>query len=81
MTAPIAILASLSPETRALLDALPRGVRITRERLIAIAAAHGSNERSALLRIAALNRSGFVEEFPARDGSGQTLRSEWEVRS
>lgn len=72
-------LASLSPETERLWRALPRGVRITRDRLLGIAAAQGLNRTSALLRMGTLRRAGFVVEFPARDGSEQTLRSEWQV--
>ena len=72
-------IASLSPETEKLWRALPRGVRITRDRLLGIAAAQGLNRTSALLRIGTLRRAGFVEEFPARDGTGQTKRSEWRV--
>ncbi len=72
-------LASLSPETEKLWRALPRGVRITRDRLLGIAAPLGFNRTSALLRIATLRRAGFVEEFFARDGSLESERSEWRV--
>lgn len=72
--------ASLSPETEKLWRALPRGVRITRDRLLGIAVAQGLNRTSAILRMATLRRGGFVAEFPARDGSANWDASEWEVR-
>lgn len=71
--------ASLSPETEKLWRALPRGVRITRERLFSIAASQGVSAKGALLRIGTLRRFRFVEEFPARDGSLDSARVEWRV--
>lgn len=72
--------ASLSPETEKLWRALPRGVRITRARMLTVGASLGLSRTSATLRMGTLRRTGFVEEFPARDGSATWDASEWEVR-
>ena len=72
--------ADLSPETERLYLALPRGVRITKARTFAIGATLAMTKTSTLLRLKTLVVRGFLEELPARDGTGQTRYSEWRVR-
>lgn len=72
--------ADLSPETERLFVALPRSVRITKERAFRIGATLDYSRTSTLLRMKNLVMRGFLEEFPARDGTGQVRISEWRVR-
>lgn len=73
-------LASLNAQTEQLWRALPRGVRIGKDRFLQIADLLGIDRRAAVVRRNVLVRRGFLEEIPVRDGTGSFDHWEWRVR-
>lgn len=71
----------LAAPTAQLLSALPRGRRFAKSDVRAIAERLGMNMNSLAQRMNALRDKRLVTEHPVRDGAGNFLRWEWEVRS